>query len=284
MTDLKTLWRILGGSISSGQLLCPGPGHSRHDRSLAVRPSPSGFVVYSHAGDDWRTCADYVRERLGLPQWQAATTDHRTCQSSVNDDRERIERAQTIWDEAHDPHGTVAEEYLGSRRLDLPPELRVFVLRFHPTCPWESGTVPCLVAAFRAIDGDALTGIHRIRLDRPERWPKAERKMLGSIAGSAVKLDPAGDRLAIGEGIETCMAARQLGLRPVWALGSAGAIARFPDVANVEGLTIVGENDGGASRHAAEACRDSWHPRRVAILTPTGGRKDFNDLTLEETK
>jgi putative DNA primase/helicase len=284
MTDLKTLRRVLGGSISSGQLLCPGPGHSRHDRSLAVRPSPSGFVVYSHAGDDWRTCADYVRERLGLPQWQVATSNHRARQSSVNEDRERIERAQTIWDEAIDPLGTAAEEYLAARRLDLPPELRVLVLRFHACCPWESGTAPCLVSAFRAIAGDELTGIHRVRLDQPERWPKAQRKMLGAVVGSAVKLDAAGDRLAIGEGIETCMAARQLGLRPVWALGSAGAIARFPNIADVEVLTVVGENDGGASRQAAEACRDNWHPRRVAILTPTGGRKDFNDLTLEETK
>ena len=63
-----------------------------------------------------------------------------------------------------------------------------------------------------------------------------------------------------------------------------GAKADKPAGNEVEGLTIVGENDGGASGQAAEACRDSWHPRRVAILTPTGGRKDLNDYILEKTK
>ena len=31
--------------------------------------------------------------------------------------------------------------------------------------------VPCMIAAFRAVIGNAVTGIHRIRLDQPERWP-----------------------------------------------------------------------------------------------------------------
>ena len=55
--------------------------------------------------------------------------------------------------------------------------------------------------------------------------------MLGRAKGAAIKLDPDDDvtlGLHIGEGIETCLAARQLGYRPVWALGSAGAIAAFP--------------------------------------------------------
>ena len=34
--------------------------------------------------------------------------------------------------------------------------------------------VPCLIAAFRAISD--VTGIHRIRVDEPERWPKTSRK------------------------------------------------------------------------------------------------------------
>ena len=63
MIDLRSLQRALGGEISGGQLLCPGPGHSPRDRSLAVRPSPDGdgFVVYSHAATTGRnartTCA-----------------------------------------------------------------------------------------------------------------------------------------------------------------------------------------------------------------------------------
>jgi hypothetical protein len=160
----------------------------------------------------------------------------------------------------------------------------VIVLRFHPACVWESGTAPCLIAAFQEFHSNKLTAIHRIRLDQPERWPRTERKMLGTVAGSAIKLDPLNDRLCVGEGLETVMAARQLGLRPCWALGSAGAIAKFPHIASVEQLTILGENDGGANRRAAEACRDNWRGKRVTLLLPSGGVKDFNDYILEKTK
>jgi hypothetical protein len=28
--------------------------------------APDGFIVHSHAGDDWQECRDYVREKAGL--------------------------------------------------------------------------------------------------------------------------------------------------------------------------------------------------------------------------
>jgi len=136
--DLWSLQRALGGEISGGQVLSPGPGHSPRDRSLAVRPSPDGegFIVHSHCGDDWQTCKDYVRERLGLPQWQPGDERERRVDPSrlktfervaveaetkrrplTQDDRVRIERARAMWDEATDPRGTEAERYLASRKL-----------------------------------------------------------------------------------------------------------------------------------------------------------------------
>ena len=67
--DLRTIARRLGGEISGRQVLAPGPGHSPGDRSLSVRlshQSPTGFIVYSHSGDDFRVSRDYVAEKLGL--------------------------------------------------------------------------------------------------------------------------------------------------------------------------------------------------------------------------
>jgi hypothetical protein len=64
----------LGGHVSGAEILCPGPGHSAKDRSLAVKPdvaAKSGFLVYSHSGDDPLVCRDYVRQKLGLPEFQA---------------------------------------------------------------------------------------------------------------------------------------------------------------------------------------------------------------------
>ena len=304
MIDLRSLQRALGGEISGKQLLCPGPGHSPRDRSLAVRPSPDGdgFIVHSHCGDDWTLCKDYVRERLGLPQWQPGDDRDRRVDPSrlksferaaveaeaerrplTQDDRVRIERARALWDEATDPRGTEAERYLASRALALDDVVAGNVLRYHPAVPWrdeDTGTtiyLPALVAAFRSIDDNAVTAVHRIRVDQPERWPKTERRMLGIVHRAAVKLGPLGDTLHIGEGVETCMAARQLGHAPAWALGSVGGISRFPLIEGVTRLRILGEA-GEASARAIELCGRRWHAagRRVQLVMPSTG-SDLND-------
>jgi len=302
--DLRSLQRALGGEISGKQLLCPGPGHSPRDRSLAVRPSPDGdgFIVHSHCGDDWTLCKDYVRERLGLPQWQPGDDRDRRVDPSrlksferaaveaeaerrplTQDDRVRIERARALWDEATDPRGTEAERYLASRALALDDVVAGNVLRYHPAVPWrdeDTGTtiyVRALVAAFRSIDDDAVTAVHRIRVDQPECWPKTERRMLGVMHRAAVKLGPLGDTLHIGEGVETCMAARQLGHAPAWALGSVGGISRFPLIEGVTRLRVLGEA-GEASARAIELCGRRWHAagRRVQLVMPSTG-SDLND-------
>src|SRR5262245_49166258 len=67
--SLQQLAVALGGEISGGQVLAPGPGHSPKDRSLSIRldpAAPSGFLVNSFAGDDPLACKDYVRDKLGV--------------------------------------------------------------------------------------------------------------------------------------------------------------------------------------------------------------------------
>ena len=301
MIDLRSLQRALGGEISGRQLLCPGPGHSPRDRSLAVRPSPDGdgFVVHSHCGDDWTLCKDYVRKRLGLPQWQpgdghdrrvdplrlktferAAVEAEAERRPLTQDDRVRIERARAVWDEATDPRGTLAERYLLSRALALDDDVAGKVLRYHPSCPWRDENtgatvgVAALVAVFRGVDDDAVTAIQRVALT-PE-GAKIGRRMLGIVHRAAVKLDPAGDTLHVGEGVETMMAARQLGLAPAWALGSAGMVAHFP-VTSTGHLRICAERDEASAR-AVELCTRRWQAagRRVQVVLPTVG-KDLND-------
>jgi len=74
---VQELQRALGGVISRGkngpQVLCPGPGHSPEDRSLAVSPSvenEDGFIVTSFANNDWQDCKAYVRDKLRLPPFE----------------------------------------------------------------------------------------------------------------------------------------------------------------------------------------------------------------------
>lgn len=71
--DRSTVARALGGEVSGQQVLAPGPGHSKADRSMSVlvdADAPDGFVVSSFAGDDINECRDHVRAQLNMPQWQ----------------------------------------------------------------------------------------------------------------------------------------------------------------------------------------------------------------------
>jgi putative DNA primase/helicase len=312
MTDLRSIALALNGVVSGRQVLAPGPGHSPQDRSLAIRPSPEapdGLLIHSHAGDDWRQCREYVRSRLGLPAWQPGDGNERqrTIQSShidkwdlgvidteaedryrSEDDLLRIERVQKIWNEA-DVRGRAGDEYLRSRALELADDLAGKVIRFHHSVPWRNENtgqteyIACLIAAFRSIDDGEVTAVHRIRVDRPALWPKTERRMLGIVRRAAVQLGtPADGKLAIGEGVETCMAAMAFGIGPAWALGSVGAISFFPVFDGVSQLTILAEA-GDASKRAVQICGRRWRraSRRVLVSRSQVG-SDHNDALMQQ--
>jgi hypothetical protein len=201
-----------------------------------------------------------------------------------DDEASRIERALAIWDEAIDPRNTLVDTYLRERALKLTDALADEVIRFHRACPWRDDAtgktihVRAMVVALRSIATDEITAVQRTRLS-PE-GKKVERRMLGVARGAAVKLDAdlnVTNRLHVGEGVETCMTARQIGLRPTWAVGSASAVASFPVLDGIERLTILAENDE-ASEGAIEACGGRWHDndREVFIIRPTSGN-DLND-------
>jgi putative DNA primase/helicase len=308
MMDARTLAQALGGHVvNRNNVSAPGPGHSRADRSLSITidpKAPDGFLTYSHCGDDWRTCRDYVRSRIGLPAWQPgdgrdrrvaphrlqdfdraaidAESEHRW---RTPDDLQRMQRAAAIWSEGVDPRGTLAEKYLASRAIVIADDLAGRVLRFHPCMPWRDedtgATVyrPALLAIFRSIDDDVVTAIQRVALNAD--GTKVGRRMLGVVHRSAVKLGVRGDTLHVGEGIETCLAARQLGFTPAWALGSVGMIAKFPVLEDVKQLSIFGEA-GKASADAIQIVGVRWRNagRKVRVVMPKGDLSDLNDVLI----
>jgi hypothetical protein len=137
-----------------------------------------------------------------------------------------------------------------------------------------------MLTAFRLIADDRLVAVHRTALTN--RGEKIDRMMLGPVAGAAIKIDDNTDveqGLTIGEGFETCLAARGLGFRPVWALGSAGPIGTFPVLACIDALSILRESDKkGTNAAAAQACARRWIAagREAFVVNPPQG--DMNDL------
>ena len=296
---LDTLQRIahaLGGEVSGRQILAPGPGHSPHDRSLAVRPAlgaPDALLIFSHSGDDWRTCRDYVFGRLGIARRttaEARSTGSRKPREPDGGEKNRVKRAGRRWHQGVDPRGTLVETYLKDRTLTLQPELAGEVIRFHAACPWldhVSGAVvgvPTMLAVMRNLYTNETTAVQRTALTQEGR--KVERRMLGVANEAAIKLDPDENvalGLTIGEGFETCLAARLAGFRPVWAVGSAGGIAAFPVLPGIEAITILGEvGDGGANHRAAQACAARWieSGQEAFIVVPRVGG-DLNDVWRE---
>jgi hypothetical protein len=282
MLDARAVALALGGeAVGRDRVLAPGPGHSRADRSLSILLDPDardGFVVHSFAGDDPIVCRDHLRAalRLDRDQWRPAAPRHRAV-ASHND---TTPLALRIWERAHSPHRTIVERYLRSRRLALPFGPIGNVIRHHLALKFGGMTVGGMVALFRDIRADVPCAIQRTFFDGAGR--KLDRLMLGRAKGAAIKIDPDDsitDGLTIGEGLETCLAARQAGFAPIWALGSAGAIASFPLLSGISTLIIIVDHDDtGQSATDETVWRWTTAGREVVEVMPRRHGTDFNDV------
>jgi putative DNA primase/helicase len=294
--SLAAIAKALGGEVSGKSVLAPGPGHSAKDRSLSVKPSvidQDGLIVHSHAGDDWRQCREHVRARLGLSGFRPRRELKRRIINPSDDGAERKrELALRIWREAINPCETLVEAYLKSRGLNLPEEAAHEAIRFHPYCQVGHDRFPAMVCQVRNIATNEPQAIHRTALAPDgtsiKRNGKTHRMGLGPITGGAIKIDPDEDvtqGLCIGEGVETCLAGRLMGLRPVWSVVNTRGIETFPVLPGLDGLHIIRENDAnGASAKAVEACARGWHEagRDVVIADPDTA-KDLNDELREQS-
>lgn len=277
VTSLRLIARVLGGDIAGrNRILCPGPGHSRRDRSLSVTFNGDDFLCHSFAGDDWRECRDHVKAALGWTGAPRHANDNAAApvihlRAPDDDDADLIRRIRSAlrrWATAVPIRGTLAERYLASRGLSYDGD----ALRFRAN---DRSMV--------ALMTDAVTadpcGVHCTFLDREGR--KLGRKMYGRARGAVVRLSADADvlyGLAIAEGIETALASP---FRPIWACLSAGTMAAFPVLNVIECLTLFADNDAsGTGMKAAKACAERWHAagREATINIPVETGADFAAL------
>ena len=180
--------------------------------------------------------------------------------SDVRDNEaKRIAFALSLWAEARDWHGTIAEKYLVSRGLVLSDDIAGDAIRFHPALKLDGKSVGAMVALFRDAKTDAPCGIHRTFLSSDGQ--KLGRKMLGRASRAAIKLDGDED---VTLGPDDWRRRRNVSLcDPLGVPADMGArigrcdIANFPVLAGVEAITILGEvGDGGANERAVQTVRD----------------------------
>jgi hypothetical protein len=120
------------------------------------------------------------------------------------------------------------------------------------------------------------------KIGKAKTLKRAEAERLG-----VVRLQPATDQLCVGEGIETCLAAIELGYSPVWPTGSAGVMRDMSLVDGVEYLTALADNDPrekpgdryGPGEKAARALIKRWLSVGCSarLVMPEGDVKDLND-------
>jgi putative DNA primase/helicase len=167
------------------------------------------------------------------------------------------------------------------------------VLRYHPHLAYryEDGQRtyhPAMVAQVDNPSGRAVT-LHRtyLTLDGRKTDVPSPKKLMspaipGATRGGAIRLYPAGETLAVTEGIESALAVRlATGLR-VWAGICAGGMARLIVPPEVHLIVICADHDSaglGAAR--ALARRLLAEHRRVKMLTPNIQGADWADVAAQ---
>lgn len=263
-----------------GAVRCPC--HEDREPSLVLRDGAERLLVRCYAGCDARDVLQQLR-RLGLLGGEAnGVRLGRISDPAPALDRERrAQRARELWRGALRAEGTPAEAYLRARGITIAPPLS---LRFAAAL-WHAPSRrkhPAMVAAVQGPAGD-VRGVHRTYLAADGAAKAAispAKMMLGDCAGGAVRLGGAGDELAIGEGIETCLSFLQATGIPTWAaLSTSGmrAVALPPRAALV--YLIVDADAAGEASAEATAQRLVADGRKVKLARPVAG-KDVNDALL----
>ena len=276
----------LGGrKTGNGSFLadCPSCGYKR---ALTIREGERGALFYCHAGCDQTELLQAVRELQGA-NWQTFPPRARTRAPKRDAAAEaaRTKAAAELWARTIQASGTVVERYLRARGFTgpIPGVLRLLQDAAHH----ESGQrLSAMVARVDAGFPRRGVAVHRTFLT--DTGEKAQvlpaKKTLGPLRdGATVRLAPAAEEMAIGEGIETCLAVLGVTGTPTWCALSAGGLERAepPPLPMASSVIVCVDHDTRgieAGNRAAERWTSEGRTVRIAIPEEQGD--DFNDVLL----
>lgn len=247
------------------------------------------YVLKGHRknDEDFRKACEWARDYLGsdggfhttktVTRGYAETCVDEAAQTPSQEERKNRNKAiaERIWNEGRPIGGTQAEEYLKGRGI---AHVNFESLRFHVGL-WNSetnGHLPCLLSKISGVNGD-FRAIQRTFL---EIWSatkanvKDPKKTLGSQLGGGVWFGRIGERLLVGEGVESTLSAHvATGLPAVATLGTSGMQnLELPTLPWAKEVVILADNDrSGAGLNAAKrlAARLVEEGRLVRIAMPS---------------
>ncbi len=186
--------------------------------------------------------------------------------------------------------GSPADIYL-SARLGFYP--RPGNVRAVDSLAGPGGVVyPGFIARIQHPGGGAAT-IHRTFLtvdgqkapiDQPRKLMPGRGKF---VPGCAVRLYPEAETMGVGEGIETCIAARIIYSMPVWAALDASHLEAWEPPEIAKHIVVLGDNDSSYTGQAAAyalAKRLRQRDLRVTVAIPPTPGSDWNDEHLSRLR
>ncbi|MFZ5556813.1 MAG: DUF7146 domain-containing protein [Pseudomonadota bacterium] len=184
---------------------------------------------------------------------------------------------------ACDPIAGAAAAYLAARGCVTPPADGD--LRWHPRLRHPSGHVgPALVGLVTHAETGAPMSLHRTWIGPDGRKADVDppRLLLARhrARDGVIRLWPSAalaGELAVGEGVETCLAAAQA-VTPVWSCIDAGNLSRLPVLDGIERLLVLVDHDAAGLR-AAQLCVARWQAdgRDVRLVVPPEPGTDVAD-------
>ncbi|MBX9591676.1 MAG: toprim domain-containing protein [Hyphomonadaceae bacterium] len=280
-------WRVGDVDNTPGRSLCvqlteTSRGATGRWIDFATGEHGDLFDLIAHARhlDAFRDVLDEARRFLNLPEPSPA---QRVVEPVP---RRSPEAARRLFASAKPIRGTIAEAYLRNR--GIVDTGNITALRFHAQCWYrahdgaERETWPALMSAVTDLDG-RVVGVQRTWLARDGSGKAplpTPRRAMGQLAGNGVRFGTPTDVMAVGEGLETMLALRQiLPAMPMVAALSASHLAMLSLHPGLRRLYVARDNDRaghhGADKLAARARADSIE---ALLLTPCND--DFNtDLT-----
>ena len=172
--------RALGGKRSGRQWLCRCPAHDDSSPSLLIFDGHTNVQFRCLAGCD---PLDVIAALCARGLWEGSRSSRRS-----EDNHEATRAADTradqvrnkmlalqLWEQAVDPRGTPAEDYLRGRGLVLPASCALSVLRYHPRCTKSGDTAPALLALMRNPVTFEPAAINRLFLDEDPDTGRSSR-------------------------------------------------------------------------------------------------------------
>src|SRR5262249_25741531 len=248
-------------------LPCPecSPGRSAagsRRKVLRVWRYEGGFLTYHcvRCGTKGYARTHNDTRPVKLDREHGAEADRRDSEHR----RRQYDKACWLWRQSVPLGGTIAEQYLRSRRIAL--DCLPATLRYLP--PTKPEHHPAMIAAFGIAQEPACGTLHipttavravHLTLLRPDGTGKAgtdnDKIFIGSALGMPIVLAPLNDLLglAITEGIEEALTIHEATGLGAWA---AGAASRMPALAGMvpnyaDCIRIIRDSDDSGRRNAS---------------------------------